>query len=77
VAPGFVRTPRLLAMLGEEQWRAVDGIIPRGSAATPDEIAGPILFLSSELAGYVTGQTLVVDGGLTGTVAIPPLWSGS
>jgi NAD(P)-dependent dehydrogenase (short-subunit alcohol dehydrogenase family) len=75
VAPGFVRTPRLVAMLGEEQWRAVEGIIPRGSAAAPAEIAGPILFLSSDLASYITGQTLVVDGGLTGTVALPPLWS--
>ena len=75
VAPGFVRTPRLVAMLSEDQWRAVDGVIPRGSAATPAEIAGPILFLSSELASYITGQTLVVDGGLTGTVPIPSLWS--
>jgi NAD(P)-dependent dehydrogenase (short-subunit alcohol dehydrogenase family) len=76
VAPGFVRTPRLLAMLTSEQWQAVDGVIPRGCAATPDEIAGPILFLSSELASYITGQTLIVDGGLTGTVALPALWSG-
>jgi NAD(P)-dependent dehydrogenase (short-subunit alcohol dehydrogenase family) len=75
VAPGFVRTPRLMTMLSEEQWQAVGGVIPRGCAATPDEIAGPILFLSSELASYITGQTLIVDGGLTGTVALPPLWS--
>jgi NAD(P)-dependent dehydrogenase (short-subunit alcohol dehydrogenase family) len=75
VAPGFVRTPRLVTMLSEAQWKLVDGVIPRGCAATPDEIAGPILFLASELATYITGQTLVVDGGLTGTVPIPPLWS--
>jgi NAD(P)-dependent dehydrogenase (short-subunit alcohol dehydrogenase family) len=75
VAPGFVRTPRLVTMLSEDQWRAVDGIIPRGAAATPDEIAGPILFLASDLASYITGQTLIVDGGLTGTVPIPQLWS--
>jgi NAD(P)-dependent dehydrogenase (short-subunit alcohol dehydrogenase family) len=75
VAPGFVRTPRLLTMLSDDQWRAVEGVIPRGSAATPPEIAGPILFLASELASYITGQTLAVDGGLSGTVPMPSLWS--
>jgi NAD(P)-dependent dehydrogenase (short-subunit alcohol dehydrogenase family) len=75
VAPGFTRTPRLVAMLSEEQWRAVDKIIPRGSAGTPAEIAGPILFLASDLASYITGQTVSVDGGLAGMVAIPPLWT--
>jgi NAD(P)-dependent dehydrogenase (short-subunit alcohol dehydrogenase family) len=62
-------------MLSEEQWRAVDGIIPRGSAGMPAEIAGPILFLASDLASYITGQTVSVDGGMAGMVAIPPLWT--
>jgi len=41
------------------------GRIPLGRAATPDEVAGPILFLASDAGGYVTGQTLVIDGGFS------------
>jgi NAD(P)-dependent dehydrogenase (short-subunit alcohol dehydrogenase family) len=35
-------------------------------AGSPAEIAGPVLFLVSELASYLTGQTITVDGGMTG-----------
>ncbi|MDD5095654.1 MAG: SDR family oxidoreductase [Dehalococcoidia bacterium] len=38
--------------------------IPLGRTATPDDIAGAILWLASDLAGYVTGHTIPVDGGL-------------
>jgi 3-oxoacyl-[acyl-carrier protein] reductase len=38
--------------------------IPLGRIATPDDIVGPALFLASPLSDFVTGQTLVVDGGL-------------
>ncbi len=64
VVPGAVRTPRI-----EAAWE--DGSIPKPGAdtvdrmATPDDIAGPISFLSSSLAQRITGQTLVVDGGST------------
>ena len=71
VAPGFVRTPRLESRLDEDQWARVAGIIPRGAPGLPAEIAGPILFLASDLASYITGQTLAVDGGLVGTVGLP------
>src|SRR4051812_28899032 len=43
VAPGFVRTPRLNAMLSEAQWSQIAGIIPLGAPAQPSEIAAPIL----------------------------------
>ena len=71
VAPGFTRTPRLDAMLSEEQWGAVGAGIPRGSAGTPAEIAGPVLFLVSDLSSYVNGQTLTVDGGMSGSIPVP------
>ena len=64
VVPGAVRTPRI-----EASW--ADGSIPRpdedtlSRMALPDDIAGSILFLVSDLARRITGQTLVVDGGAT------------
>ena len=63
VAPGFVRTPRLNAMLNEEQWGQIGKRIPLGAPASPAEIAAAILFLSSDMSSHVTGQTLLVDGG--------------
>jgi NAD(P)-dependent dehydrogenase (short-subunit alcohol dehydrogenase family) len=74
VAPGFVRTPRLNAMLSEAQWSQIAGIIPLGAPAQPSEIAAPILFLASGLASHITGQTLLVDGGIAGNVQLPKLW---
>ena len=43
----------------------VHGRTPMGRVAEPREIAGPVLFLASDLASFVTGQTLFVDGGWT------------
>lgn len=65
VAPGAVRTPRVLAMMSEERLAESAKSIPLGRQAEPDDIAKAVLFLCSDLAAYVTGQTLVVDGGAT------------
>jgi NAD(P)-dependent dehydrogenase (short-subunit alcohol dehydrogenase family) len=73
VAPGFVRTPRLKSMLTESQWEQIAGLVPLRAAAVPAEIAAPILFLCSDMASHVTGQTLLVDGGVAGTVNLPKL----
>jgi NAD(P)-dependent dehydrogenase (short-subunit alcohol dehydrogenase family) len=73
VAPGFVRTPRLNAMLTESQWEEIAGLVPLRAAAMPAEIASPILFLCSDMASHVTGQTLLVDGGIAGMVTLPKL----
>jgi NAD(P)-dependent dehydrogenase (short-subunit alcohol dehydrogenase family) len=74
VAPGWVRTPRLAELLSEEAWDEIDATIPRGSAGVPSEIAAAILFLSSALSSYVTGQVLSVDGGLTTVAPFPDVF---
>ena len=71
VAPGTTRTPQLMTLFPEERWPAIGRDIPRGTAAIPAEIASVILFLCSDLAINITGQTLVADGGITRTVLMP------
>jgi NAD(P)-dependent dehydrogenase (short-subunit alcohol dehydrogenase family) len=64
VAPGVVWTPRVSAFLGEEGRRRNSDNAPLRRVALPADIAGALLFLASDLSGYVNGQTLVVDGGV-------------
>jgi NAD(P)-dependent dehydrogenase (short-subunit alcohol dehydrogenase family) len=64
VAPGVVWTPRVSAFLGEEGRQNNIENTPLRRVAQPSDIAAAILFLASDLAGYVTGQTLLVDGGV-------------
>jgi 3-oxoacyl-[acyl-carrier protein] reductase len=60
VSPGTITTPRA-ADRGADPVR--DRAVPLRRRGTPEEIAGAVLFLLSDLAGFVTAQTLVVDGG--------------
>ena len=63
VAPGFIATP-MTDVLNEKQKETILGRIPAGRMGGPDDIAAAVLYLSSEEAGYVTGQTLHVNGGM-------------
>jgi 3-oxoacyl-[acyl-carrier protein] reductase len=65
IAPGFIDTD-MTAALPEATRAALLESIPLGRLGTPGEIAGVILFLASDLSAYVTGQTLIVDGGMIG-----------
>jgi NAD(P)-dependent dehydrogenase (short-subunit alcohol dehydrogenase family) len=76
VNPAAVRTPMWKGMeffqalqeeLGSEAaaWRALEQSSPLGRFATPEEIAAAVLYLCSDVAAFVTGSSLVIDGGYT------------
>jgi NAD(P)-dependent dehydrogenase (short-subunit alcohol dehydrogenase family) len=62
VAPGIVRT-HLARALWENFEDRLNELLPLGRIGEPDDIAGPITFLASDAARWITGQTLVIDGG--------------
>jgi 3-oxoacyl-[acyl-carrier protein] reductase len=63
IAPGFIATV-MTGALAEKQGEAILARIPSGRAGTPDEVAAAAVFLASREAGYITGQTLHVNGGM-------------
>lgn len=63
VAPGFTETD-MTAVLSDDIQKNVIGMIPLRRFGKTDEIAAAVCFLASPEAGYITGQTLVVDGGM-------------
>ena len=63
VSPGFIATP-MTEELTEDQKARLYAKIPAGRMGTPEEIAAAVLYLASNEAGYVTGATLHVNGGL-------------
>lgn len=63
VSPGFVNTELTKASLSLEEREQLSCQVPLGRFAEPEEIAQTVLFLSSNLNTYITGQNLVVDGG--------------
>ena len=64
IAPGFIQTD-MTAVLPETVQTSYMARIPLGRFGTADEVARVALFLSSDAAAYITGQTFAVDGGLT------------
>jgi NAD(P)-dependent dehydrogenase (short-subunit alcohol dehydrogenase family) len=74
VAPGFLRTPMSVVDGVDEtetrtfrDWYIDHGRIPLRRAGTPEDVAGTVVFLASPLCRWMTGQVLVVDGGMTAT----------
>jgi 3-oxoacyl-[acyl-carrier protein] reductase len=63
VAPGFISTA-MTDKLNDDQKAAIMGQIPMGRMGAPDDIAAAVLYLASDAAGYVTGTTLHVNGGM-------------
>jgi 3-oxoacyl-[acyl-carrier protein] reductase len=64
VAPGYVET-ELTSSLSEEVKDQIRGRVPAGRFAKAEEVAEVVAFLAGEGAGYITGQTVAVDGGMT------------
>ncbi len=63
VAPGYIETD-MTSALPEDARKALLDSIALGRLGQPEDIAGAVLYLASDLAAYVTGQVLVVDGGM-------------
>ena len=66
VAPGYIRTqPMVGGLIPDERLRQLSETSALGRMAEPDEVGAVIAFLASDAASYITGQTIVVDGGVT------------
>jgi NAD(P)-dependent dehydrogenase (short-subunit alcohol dehydrogenase family) len=64
VAPGLVETNLTAKVLGDPELRArVEAATPLGRIGTPADVANLVVFLASPLASYITGQSIVIDGG--------------
>jgi 3-oxoacyl-[acyl-carrier protein] reductase len=63
IAPGFIETDMTSGLPEAAKATLLEGIA-LGRLGRPEDVAGAVLFLASDLAGYITGQVLVVDGGL-------------
>lgn len=65
VAPGAIQTPGASQGMNDDVIKQTIAAIPLARMGQPEDIAGAVLYLVSDLASYVTGQTIIVDGGWT------------
>ena len=65
VEPGYILTQAMSLLASEEELKEMASMIPDGNLGKPEDIAYAMLFLASDEAAYLTGQTIVVDGGST------------
>jgi len=63
IAPGFIETSMTGVLPDNMKTQMLDRI-PLGRMGTPEDVANTVVFLASDLAGYITGQTIAVDGGM-------------
>ena len=66
VCPGFVETPLIKNEMANEKWMAYMTMrTPMRRLAKPEDVAGAMLFFASDMASYITGTSLVIDGGFS------------
>jgi len=71
VAPGTIDTPAAAGSSAADTFGRSGRLIPLGRRGVPEDVAGAVLFLASDLGGYVTGHVLVVDGGASLRFPLP------
>lgn len=64
VAPGFIATDMVLPLITDEERKELESDIPLGRLGEPEDIGEAVAFLASDLASYITGETIHVNGGL-------------
>ncbi len=66
VCPGFVDTPLIADNMADEKWLGYMTVrTPQRRLAVPEDVAGAVLFLSSQMADFITGTSLIIDGGFS------------
>jgi NAD(P)-dependent dehydrogenase (short-subunit alcohol dehydrogenase family) len=72
VCPGFVATPMAAGIPPDEMQRRTRARVPAQRVCSPEEVASAVVWLLSDGASYITGEGLVIDGGLTLSIVAPP-----